>query len=122
MVYQPKAAGDINSFNGLPKTKLESKDKSSYIAQELMKCIHEQNIRPRLNRESLIQEAIKYSIDIDYIMEQDKILIRHYKFIHRNKKVYRLKAPEVVTQGQENTIWIIQGKANLKLSRLEDIT
>ena len=55
-------------------------------------------------------------------MEQDKVLIKHYKFIHRNKKVYRLKAPEVVTQGQENTIWIVQGKANLKLSRLEDIT
>jgi hypothetical protein len=57
-----------------------------------------------LNRESLIQEGIKYNIDLEYPMEQDKLLIRDYKCIHRNKMGQLLKVAEVVIQGQGNTI------------------
>lgn len=120
MTYQTTAAGAIKRFNDLLKTKLASRDKNSYLAQEL-KCIHELNTRLKLNRKSQIQETIEYNIDIEYPMEQDKVLIKNYKQIHKNKKDQTFEAAEVVTQGQGNTVRITQGKAHLKLSRLEDI-
>ena len=66
MAYQPTAARAIKRFNSLLQTKLASRNESSSLAQELMNCMHALNIRLRLSRESLIQEAIKYNTDINY--------------------------------------------------------
>lgn len=82
--YTPTAAGSIERFNGLLKAQLLKKEQPLWKALHL--AVIELNQRPRLNRQSPIQEAIHKNIRIEYPEVQDNKLIRTHHAIYRNPK------------------------------------
>ena len=117
--YTPTAAGSIERFNGLLKAQLLKKEQPLWKALHL--AVIELNQRPRLNRQSPIQEAIHKNIRIEYPEVQDNKLIRPHHAIYRNPKNQGISPAEIITEGHANNAWISQGKADLKLVRLEDL-
>lgn len=118
--YTPTAAGAIERFNGLLKQKLKEINVPN-INLAILIATYELNIRPRNNRESPIKEALRHSPEIDYPSTEDKSVIRNPVCLYRNRKDNKLRPAEIITQGTGNNVWITQGKADLKLARLEDI-
>lgn len=118
--YNPTAAGAIERFNGLLKIKLQHLTHLP-IQKALNIAIIELNNRPRLHRQSPLEEAKKLKVVIDFPAQEDTNLLRPYTCIYRNKKNNSLKRAEIVAQGTGNNAWITQGKKDLQLVTLESL-
>lgn len=83
--YTPTAAGAIERFNGLLKTKL-SENKENDLSWALYKSTYELNIRPRLNRCSPFREALNTEPPCDPPTSKNRNFIKSYMTIYRNPK------------------------------------
>lgn len=121
LAYNPTAAGSIERFNGLLKAQLMQYEKEK-IHKALLWAIYDLNSRPRLYRKSPLEEALNYNKDIN-IQKPDDInpIIKDYQCVHRNKKNNSITPAEIIAEGTDNTLWITQGKGDLKLAHIKDI-
>lgn len=119
--YNPTSAGAIERWNGLLKTQLMHRTGET-LSKAILWATLELNQRQRLHRKSPIEEAIAYSQVIEYPQEDNRNIIRPHICVHRSKKDDTIHKAEVVAPGPGNNIWITQGKGDLRLTRLEDIS
>jgi hypothetical protein len=118
LAYNPRAAGSIERFNGLLKVKLMA-HKNSPLSEALAKAIFELNSRPRINRQSPIEEVLSTQTDIDYPDEKTRNRIKPYAYIQRHKD--KLTQTKIIASGTGNTVWTTDSKGGLQLTKLEDL-
>nr|XP_045009813.1 uncharacterized protein LOC123462061 [Jaculus jaculus] len=105
--YNPTSAGAIEHFNGLLKTQLTHRI-GEPLEKALLYSTLELNQRPRLNRDSPLQEALKLQPFLEYTVEGNRDLIRPHLCLHRNQKNNLITKAEIVAQGTGNNMWITQ--------------
>lgn len=121
LAYNPQAAGNIERFNGLLKTKLWQIGQDVPFDKAILIAVFELNSRQRLHRRSPFEETFQKDIDVQADGDPNPDNIRPYKVWIRNRKDNSVIKGEIVSHGQGNTLWVSTGKGDLRLVKSQDV-
>ena len=81
---------------------------------------YELNPRPRLNRASPLEEAIKLDLEQPPDISRPHRITPH-KCVYRDRNNQDLKETEALEPGTDNAIWTTDKKEDLNLRELDDL-